>query len=206
MSAVTVSTAAPARQKRRAWRGRVLAALAAVLGLFLFGDGLYIKTKAGLAQVLLERAWSETLQTGAPVRPWAWIDTWPVAKVSAPRLNRSAVVLHGTSGQAMAFGPGLMSAGPQPGAPGLAIMSAHRDTHFRFLKDLERGDEIQVDTADGRTHAFRIIDFQIVDADRSGLSFDHDEALIALTTCWPFNSVQVGKKRFVAIGRLISSS
>lgn len=195
----------PAVPGRTSWRGRVVAAGFALLGLALFGDGLYIKAKAALAQVLLERAWSETLQSGQPVRPWAWIDTWPVARISVPGLNKSAIVLHGTSGQAMAFGPGLMSAGPQPGQPGLAILSAHRDTHFRFLKDVQLGDAIQVETPDAMTHTFQIIDLRVVDADQSGLIFDHDTPLIALSTCWPFDALQTGNKRYVVIGELVAT-
>ena len=191
--------------RRSSWRGRALAAGLALLGLALFGDGLYIKAKAALAQILLERAWNKTLESGHPVRPWAWIDTFPVAKLSVPRLNQSAIILHGTSGQAMAFGPGLMSAGPQPGAPGLAILSAHRDTHFRFLKDVQLGDEIQIDTPDSMTRTFRIIDLRVVDADQSGLAFEHDTPLIALTTCWPFDALQTSNKRYVAIGNMVSS-
>lgn len=200
---MTAPKASPGRPVRRAWRRRLVAAAVALFGLFLLGDGLYIKAKASVAQILLERAWADTLETEQPVRPWAWIDTWPVARVSVPRLNRSAIVLHGTSGQAMAFGPGLMADAAPPGSAGLAVMSAHRDTHFRFLQDIKRGDEVQVETADGVQHRFRIIDLQVVEADQSGLTPDYDEALIALTTCWPFNTVQSGNKRFVAIGRLM---
>lgn len=192
-----------ARDLPRRWpaRRRIVAAVVALLGLALLGEGLYIKAKASVAQVLLERAWTETLETGEPVRPWNWFDTWPVARVSVPRLRKSAIVLNSTSGQAMAFGPGLMTAGPPPGSPGLSIISAHRDTHFRFLKDLSIGDEIKIETADQAVHTFRIFDLRVVEADQSGLSFEHDDVLLALTTCWPFDGVQSGSKRFVAIAR-----
>src|SRR4051794_31690320 len=55
------------------------AAVLAVAGLFLVGQGLWIHAKGLLAQVLLERAFTETLVTGRPVKPWSWADTWPVA-------------------------------------------------------------------------------------------------------------------------------
>ena len=59
---------------------RRMAALAAILllmgGVVLGGHGLFIRAKAVVAQVLLERAWAETVETRRPVKAWAWADTW----------------------------------------------------------------------------------------------------------------------------------
>ena len=68
----------------------VTIATLALAGLVLVGQGLWIHAKALLAQVLLERAFAQTLQTGHDVKPWSWADTWPVARVELPRLGRSA--------------------------------------------------------------------------------------------------------------------
>ena len=77
-----------------------------LLGLILFGQGAYIHAKALLAQVLLQRAFDETIATGHPTKPWSWADTWPVARIEVKRIGASAIVLAGSSGQALAFGPG----------------------------------------------------------------------------------------------------
>ena len=50
----------------------------------------------------------------------------------------------GSTGQALAFGPGHVENTPDAGEPGIAVYSAHRDTHFRFLKDVAVGDEVTV--------------------------------------------------------------
>src|SRR5499427_6559843 len=125
-------------------------------GLTLLAQGLYIHAKAMLAQILLERAFAQALATGTPVKPWSWADTWPVARVSVPRLGRSAIVLAGASGQALAFGPGQVERTPAAGEPGTAVYSAHRDTHFAFLRDVVVGDEIRVTRRDGRDLRFRV--------------------------------------------------
>jgi sortase A len=116
------------------WRLPFLAPAAVVmaLGLMLCGQGLWIPAKAALAQVLLERAFERSLATGRPVKPWPWADTWPVARISFPRLHRQVIVLDGASGQALAFGPGHMAgtpdawdaAGLDPHAPGRALALA----------------------------------------------------------------------------------
>src|SRR6267154_2711337 len=90
----------------------------ALAGLVLFGQGAYIHAKALLAQVLLERAFSETIASGREVKPWSWADTWPVARIEVKRLHASAIVLAGSSGQALAFGPGHVELTPDAGERG----------------------------------------------------------------------------------------
>ena len=51
---------------------RAAAALLALAGLVLFGQGLWIHAKAMLAQILLERAFAQSLASGQPVKPWSW--------------------------------------------------------------------------------------------------------------------------------------
>src|SRR5436189_260542 len=80
--------------------------LLALAGLTLFAQGTYIHAKAWLAQVLLERAFAQTIATGRDSKPWSWADTWPVARIEVRRIGASAIVLSGSSGQALAFGPG----------------------------------------------------------------------------------------------------
>lgn len=190
---------------RRGFKPRVGSVLLALLlcigGLFLF-DGVRIKAKAIYAQHLLEQAWARTLDGETDARPWAWADVWPVAKIELPRLDKSSIVLSGTSGQALAFGPGHLVDTPQAGEPGMAIYAAHRDTHFGFLKHIQIGDEVVVTRPDGRRFVFVIEGTKIVDANASGLVPDGVGTRIALVTCWPFNAVKRGKDRFVAIGVL----
>lgn len=186
-------------------RGGVLVALLSITigaaGLADVSGGAAIKAKAALAQVLLKRAWARTLEGEAEVRPWPWADVWPVLKIEAPRHNVSAIALSGVSGEAMAFGPGVMKGGvPAPGEPGLAVIAAHRDTHFRFLKDVEIGDELIVTNAQGERMVFAVSQTRIVNAAQSGLYAGGAIPEIALVTCWPFDAVRRGDQRFVAIG------
>src|ERR1700750_1439347 len=136
---------------------RILAPLIpALIGLILFGQGAYIHAKALVAQVLLERAFDQTIATGHPTKPWSWADTWPVARIEVKRIGASAIVLSGSSGQALAFGPGHVETTANAGERGVAVYSAHRDTHFRFLKDVKIGDEIAVTRRDGQTLRYRV--------------------------------------------------
>src|SRR6201990_3750506 len=98
---------------------RIAPFLLALIGLILFGQGAYIHAKALLAQVLLERAFDQTIATGHATKPWSWADTWPVARIEVKRIGARALVLSGSSGQALAFGPGHVETTPDAGARGV---------------------------------------------------------------------------------------
>jgi sortase A len=174
-----------------------LALLFAVAGALLFGDGIYIHAKALLAQVLLERAFDATVATGRTIKPWSWADTWPVARIEVKRIGARAIVLHGSSGQALAFGPGHLETTPQAGERGVAVYSAHRDTHFSFLKDVAIGDEIVVTRSDGKRFSYRATEASVVRFDASGIDPASDGYELVLSTCWPFDSVTPGPLRYV---------
>ena len=177
----------------------------ALLGVILFGQGAYIHAKALLAQVLLERAFTRTIATGHPVKPWRWADTWPVAKIEVKRLRASAIALAGSSGQALAFGPGHVEQTVDAGERGVAVYSAHRDTHFRFLKDVAIGDEIDVTRSDGRTFRYRADGSSIVRFDQSGIDPLTDRYELVLSTCWPFDALTSGPERYLLHATLIES-
>jgi sortase A len=174
-----------------------LSLLLALAGLILFGQGAYIHAKAMLAQVLLERAFSETVTTGHEVKPWSWADTWPIARIEVKRLNASAIVLAGSSGQALAFGPGHVDLTPDAGERGVAVYSAHRDTHFRFLKDVAIGDDIAVTRRDGKAFRYRVTAASVVRFDASGIDPLADGYGLVLSTCWPLDAIMPGPLRYV---------
>ena len=84
-------------RKKCIFRG-VLVFLLPLCGLWFIGQGSYIHAKAMVAQLLLESAWTETLSGNKEVKPWPWADTWPVARLRAPTLGISRIVLAGASG------------------------------------------------------------------------------------------------------------
>ena len=169
----------------------------ALFGIWQIGGGLYIKAKAALAQVLLDAAWDRALAGAAAPKPWPWADTWPVAKIAVPKLRKSAVVLSGVSGEAMAFGPGHHLETPRPGRPGTSVIAAHRDTHFAFLQHVVVGDQITITSRSGQIHSFQVTATRVVPWSRSGINPDAQGTNLALVTCWPFDSTEPGPLRYV---------
>ncbi len=167
------------------------------LGGWQLGRGLYMDAKAELAQTLLESAWEKSKQSGQPVKAWEWADTWPVARVTVPRVDGSAIVLAGASGEALAFGPGHLANSATPGGEGISVIAAHRDTHFEFLKDIQIGDAVELEVQDGESHAYIVDDLKIVRADASGIDPSEPGKRLALVTCFPFNTTEQGPLRYV---------
>jgi sortase A len=175
----------------------LLAALLIAAGLAFTCEALFIRAKAVVAQILLERAWAETLATHQPTKPWSWADTWPVARLAFPRLERSAIVLSDGGGEALAFGPAHVAASAKPGASGTTVIAAHRDTHFAFIKDLRPGDAIALTARDGKTLRYVMTGSAIVHAQASGITVAGTAKRLALVTCFPFDGLQRGPLRYV---------
>ena len=189
---------------------KVRAARILTLALLLGGawslwQGSYIHAKALLAQRLIGSAWTQALQGERKVRPWPWADTWPVACLEVPRLAIRRFVLAGASGSTLAFGPGQLFVPTAPAETRPTLIAGHRDTHFRFLKDLRPGDELRLQTADGRTTRYRIEATVIAAAtDTWLLQDDGNGPCLILITCYPFDAlIPGGPLRYLVRARAI---
>ncbi|WP_299191344.1 sortase [uncultured Erythrobacter sp.] len=162
---------------------------------------LYIPIKAEVAQVMLAHAFDESVRTGAPVKPWSWADTAPMAKVTLPRQGVSEIVLLGGSGEAMAFGPTALV---DARARGLTILAAHRDTHFTFMRDLKAGDALTFTRIDGSVERYEVTHLETVRWDEFTYPAGSETGLLALTTCFPFDTHEPGPLRRVAWAKRVS--
>ena len=185
---------------------QALAIVIAMAGLWQFGAGVYVHIKARLAQQLISTAWSRSLHGEHQVRPWPWADAWPVARLQVPAQNIDLYVLADASGRSLAFGPGLVSGSAAPGTQGNSIIAAHRDTHFRFLRDLPIGTLLTLQTTDGKFHRYILTEGQILDVRRDYLDVNAPGSTLTLLTCYPFDAIgQSGPLRYAAIAEQASS-
>lgn len=171
---------------------RALCLLCLAAGLWQVSQGVYIHAKAQLAQYLIADAWEKTLAGQRAVKPWPWADTWPVARLTVPRIGENVYVLAGANGRAIAFGPGHVHGTPLPGAEGNSVIGGHRDTHFAFLRELAPGDELTVQRADGMRQRYRVSDARVVDKSAIRVARNDGATRLTLVTCWPFDAVRAG--------------
>ena len=182
----------------------LLSALCLGLAVFLFGQSLWIFAKAELAQVLLERAFTQSIALGIPVKAWNWADTWPVARIEISRIQASAIVLQGSSGEAMAFGPALLNETAAIGERGTAVIAAHRDTHFAFLENVVVGDLITITRNDGLVFTYRVTGTSIADWNKSGIDRNAVGFNLVLSTCYPFGAITHGPLRYLVHAELVN--
>ena len=154
--------------------------------------GAYIHVKAYVAQQFLLSAWEKTLSGEAKVKPWSWADTWPVARMKVPAYGEDIIILAGDSGRNLAFGPGYRFGSAQPGSNGVSMISAHRDTHFKFLQNVKLDDEIEIQTDKGKKFLYRVTNTKIVDKYYAKINLENRDKNLVLITCYPFNSIQPG--------------
>ena len=193
----------------------------------------WIAAKAGIAQVLLMLAWEQSKALQRAVKPWPWMDTHPVARLTIDSLGETLIVLSGSSGEAMAFGPSHISLPfdhvllkppansstlsnpsspitatlPTTATPGLVAIGGHRDTHLRFLQFMQTGDTFSLETADGLLRNYMLESAQIVDTEKQEFLIEPRTPGLLLVTCYPFDSLSAGGPlRLVAFARDVTAN
>lgn len=175
-----------------------------LLAFYFMASAFYIPVKAVIAQSLLQSAWHKTLAGEVNVKPWPWAQTWPVARLKVPELNIDQIVLEGDKGNSLAFAPGRQVKTFYDKAVGITMISAHRDTHFRFLKDLSLGQIIELQDETGDMQRYRVEDIQIVDSRQNGLRAPLNGNWLTLVTCYPFDALTSnGPLRYVVFAEAV---
>lgn len=173
-----------------------------VIGLGLFGNGLYLGSKAVLAQALMERAWTKTAATGDVHMPWSWMDAYPAARLTLGDNDRH-IVLNTDSGQALAFGPAIINGTDKTD---MLAIAAHKNTQFQNLKTLSVGETITLERPQKPALTYRVTHSDILDSRIEALPIAasaETPSQLALVTCYPFDTVSFnGPLRYVVYAEL----
>jgi sortase A len=125
-----------------------------------------------------------------------------LGRIEVPRLGLSAPMIEGTSNRALRRGVGHVEHSAYPGERGNVALAGHRDTWFRKLKGVERGDLIRMRTPDG-SFVYAVESFKVVDPERGDLLQETGSPRLTLVTCYPFHWVGPAPRRFVVFARPI---
>ena len=155
-------------------------------------EGLKIELKAKVAQVLLQHAWYKTLQTGKYHQPWPSFDGKPILLLEIPNHNIRQIVLKGTTGQSLAFGPSFHEESFLPHEQKVTIISSHRDSHGVYIKKLQLGEEIKLQDQYKKWHTYIIDDFFIINVQEEKITMENNDQHLLLVTCYPFNAIRSG--------------
>jgi len=131
---------------------------------------------------------------GTPLQPVA--DGSSFARIAVHRLHLDVVVIEGDSDADLRLGAGHIPYTAMPGNSGNVGIAAHRDTFFRPLRNIQKGDIINLSTADD-TYQYQVDSTQIVTPEHSEVLLPTPKRSLTLVTCYPFYYVGSAPKRFI---------
>lgn len=166
-------------------RRALIVLLVGVAGWQLGGAG-WQQGKGWLGQVLMQRAWTSA-DGGVAAAPWPGARTRPVARLFVPELKLDRLVVEGAATQNLAWGPGL-----EAGTAGHVLIAAHRDTHFRFLGELQPGHRVQLERPGLGTRTWQVMQRRVVDSRTTAIDLDAPGPLLTLVTCYPIDAAAAG--------------
>jgi sortase A len=120
-----------------------------------------------------------------------------------PKIELTSFVVEGTSHRALLLGPGHLTQTSEPGEVGNSVISGHRDTFFRHLHELERGDQVFVDRA-GKRYVYQVTGKKIVEPDDMSVTRSTTDSELTLITCYPTYYIGPAPRRLVVFTKLSS--
>ena len=187
-----------------------LRALPLVVGVALL---IYVATQYGMMfaeQHRLQREWELQAAVTSTVRS-AGADPQPAAvedgltRLEIPKISLDAIVVEGTSRRQLAIAPGHMAETSLPGEHGNAVITGHRDTFFRHIYELQKGDSILIHR-NGKTFTFEVTGKQVVEPDDFSVIRPSKETRLTLITCYPTYYIGPAPQRLVVFSKLQEAS
>lgn len=136
---------------------------------------------------------AEPIDTSAAARTrtaWKTPGDAVIAILRIPGIELEVPVGYGTGERVLRRGAGLVKGAALPGSRGDVAITAHRDTHFRALKNLAPGDLIELET-EGRTETYVVTGLSVDEPANVHVLADSGESQLTLVTCCPFYVVGI---------------
>jgi sortase A len=127
-----------------------------------------------------------------------------LTRLEIPRIQMDAIVVEGASRRELSEGPGHMKQTAQPGETGNAVITAHRDTFFRHIYELTKGDQIKVRRS-GRIFTYEVTGKRIVMPEDISVIKQTNDPQLTLITCYPTYYIGPAPKRLVVFSKLVDS-
>jgi sortase A len=194
-----------AAQARPLLNRRVMSLALVVLGVVLLGYvggeywGMY-RSQKNLEAEWQRQAATVSVPGKAPVSPDQLL-----TRLEIPKIQVDAIVVEGASRRELSEGPGHMKQTAQPGETGNAVITGHRDTFFRHIYELNKGDQIQVRRS-GRTFTYEVTGKRIVMPEDISVIKPTNDPQLTLITCYPTYYIGPAPKRLVVFSKLVDNN
>jgi sortase A len=104
--------------------------------------------------------------------------------------------MSGDDAKTLSVAAGHLPDTPKPWEPGNSAIAAHRDRHFRPLKNIRVGDEVRMRTTRGDI-TYRVRNIKVVTPDDLSVLRPQAADTLTLITCYPFNYIGSAPKRYI---------
>ncbi len=128
-----------------------------------------------------------------------------IGRMEITRLALSTIVLEGDSNQVLRKAAGHIPGTALPGRAGNVAIAGHRDTFFRALRSIHKGDDIALETA-ASTYHYRVDSTDIVPPKDIQVLKPSGQPSLTLVTCYPFSYVGSAPKRYIVHAHQIEPS
>ncbi len=185
------------------WRPKELVSVAlTVVGAVLL---LYVLLQYGTMfseQHRLAKQWEQ--QNGTTTAPGEAKEAVAdgLTKVTIPKINLDAVVVEGTGHKQLLLGPGHMTDTAAPGEIGNSVITAHRDTFFRHIYELNKGDQIEV-RRNGKLFTYEVTGKKVVQPEDMSVIRQSQDKRLTLITCYPTYYIGPAPERLVVFSKLV---
>jgi LPXTG-site transpeptidase (sortase) family protein len=125
-----------------------------------------------------------------------------LTRVQISKIDLDAIVVEGTSWKKLRIGPGRIIATAQPGEIGNSVITAHRDTFFRHIYALNKGDEIVI-RRNGEILRFAVTGKRIVQPSDVSVLRQTKEPTLTLITCYPTYYIGPAPERLIVTAKLL---
>jgi LPXTG-site transpeptidase (sortase) family protein len=137
-----------------------------------------------------------------PFRSLMRPDPGVLGRLEVPRLNLNVIIREGYDMETLRRAVGHIPATAQPGGPGNFVVTGHRDTFFRPLRGIARGDEIRAITRHN-VSVYRVYALSVVSPDDTHVLKPTRDPECTLITCFPFDQIGPASRRLIVQARLV---
>lgn len=127
-----------------------------------------------------------------------------IGSLYIPKLETTLPIFHGTDEDELEKGIGHFSGSVLPGEADNSVLSGHRDTVFRQLGEVGKGDILIVTTSAGE-FTYKVKKVRIVDKDDRSVIVPKPNATLTVSTCYPFQYVGAAPERYILVATLTST-
>jgi sortase A len=186
---------------------RVVSLTLVIIGLVLLGYvgseywGMYRSQKN------LEAAWTQqavVLSAADQASQQRIAPEQMLTRLTVAKIGIDAIVVEGASRKDLSEGPGHMKQTAEPGETGNAVITGHRDTFFRHIHELTKGDQVQVQR-NGRNFIYEVTGKRIVMPEDISVINPTSDPELTLITCYPTYYIGPAPKRLVVFSKLVES-